>query len=871
MMRKPNKTLISGCMALALTMSSAFLPPLAMAAPVNTQAVSEDVVRLAGIDRYETAAKIAQQGWSTAEYAVLSAGMDENLVDALTAAPVAKAKIAPILLTEGTSLNANAEKELVRLGVKTVYVTSGTGVIQQPVLDKLTSMGIAIKPLGGSDRFETALNIAKELPKFSELVVTTAWTNADALSVASIAAAKGVPILLSDVQSMPSSVSDYVNSVKAQVSKTYVLGGTGVVSEAVKAALPSAERIGGVDRYATNQAILEAFASDLKPGQVFVANGQNSHLVDSLAAAPLAGKSKSPVVLIDGQLSVATKNYMKLNLLTNKVVALGGETVVGSEVSSLTAATVYAEEGAVKGSTDAANPEAIQDVLKITGKNVSVKNAKAEYSIYVQGDNVTLDNVTVVGTVFVDPGEAGTATLKGVKANKIVVMSGAKDSIHLENTSAGTLQVSSDSQTRVVATGTTQVGNTVVTAYAILDANGGNMGVVTVTTEPGKVASVELRGTFTEAVVVKGEVTLKASANAVVPSVIVQTQSAEQKVTLDGAFKSVEVKTEAKVDLAADAKVEKMDTTAAKVTVTVPPSAKIDALDAGTSGSLVGGGGTVNNQTTTTTPSTPPPSTTNPPAGGGGGGIQTTAFALQSATVSVSGAAQSTYSTTQSGNTWTVNLPSSGTVTGINLNVNRAAKLKIGLNTITLAMGNNPLSDLSLLSVTDGGTQGVTIQTLKNSADANGYITVNAILEDSNDSTQKISLTFKAYVGNVSTIGTNTIGSVTLNENNSSISISAVNTSPYSFDVSQLSASNRILSLTFNGATTGTLVVGGKTFDLATKKTILFEDMVNGSGNDGVLVSSIKPFADTEGKITVYGTINGVSIQFVLTGLNSVQ
>lgn len=614
-MSKARQKWLSGCMALAFTMSTALTPALAMASPVFTTATTDDTLRLGGVDRYETAAKIVQEGWTSSEYAVLSAGMDENLVDALTAAPLAKAKNAPILLTEGTTLNSYTKAELTRLGVKTVYVTSGSGVIQKPVLDQLASMSITVKPLGGTDRFETALNIAKELPAANELVVTTAWTNADALSVASIAAAKGIPILLTDAQSLNANVKTYIDSLK--VAKTYVLGGTGVVSDSAKAALPNPVRIGGVDRFATNQEILKAFASDLKPGQVFVANGQNEHLVDSLAGSPYAAQSQSPVVLTDGVLTEATKNFVKLNLLPNKVVALGGETVVGADVlTALTTSTVYAEEGAVKGSSDATKLEEVQEVLKVTGNNITVKNTKVNYSIYLQGDNVTLDNVTVVGTVFIDPGQAGTATLQGVKADKIVVMSGGQDSIHISNSVAGSLLVTSDSQTRVEATGTTTVGNTVVTSYAILDANGGSLGQVLITTEPGKDAVVELRGTFTEPVTVEGQVTLKAAANAVVPTVVIATQNAEQKVTLDGSFKAVEVQTEAKVDLAANAKVETMETTA-KATITVPPSAEIDTLDAGTSGTLVGGGGTVNDQTTTTTHTTPPPTTT-PPAGGVG-------------------------------------------------------------------------------------------------------------------------------------------------------------------------------------------------------------------------------------------------------------
>lgn len=67
------------------------------------------------------------------------------MVDALTAGPLATFLKAPILLTEtGNVLNADTEAELTKLKVKTVYITSGTGVISQAVLDRLTGLDIKL-------------------------------------------------------------------------------------------------------------------------------------------------------------------------------------------------------------------------------------------------------------------------------------------------------------------------------------------------------------------------------------------------------------------------------------------------------------------------------------------------------------------------------------------------------------------------------------------------------------------------------------------------------------------------------------------------------------------------------------------------------
>ncbi|HHV64367.1 MAG TPA: cell wall-binding repeat-containing protein [Peptococcaceae bacterium] len=471
--------------------------------------------RLAGADRYDTAAKIAQAGWpGTSDYAVLAAGMNANLVDALTAAPLAKLKNAPILLTSGDYLSPEAEKELQRLQVKTVYLTSGSQVLKPAVTAKLKTMGLDIKVLGGKDRFETALNIAREIEAnrpFREVLIATAWSNADALSAASLAAAKGIPILLTNPDKIPNEVGVYLQGLQGKLKRTLVIGGSGVVGDSVFRALPSAQRAGGTDRYQTNLEILKLFANDIEPGIIYLANGENSHLVDSLAGAPLAALTGSPIVLTNGKLSAEVVNYVKKNLLPKEVIALGGEKLVPDSLrKELSAWTVYAEANWVKGPGIGGQQEIIGQNLRITGNNFTLQNSQALYSIYVQGNNCTLNNVTVDGTVFVDPGESGEATLKNVKAGRIVVMSGGSNSIRLENTTADTLVVTGDQGTRVVAQGQTRINDTVVTSYAILDAQGAQLGTVLITGKPGKAPLVELRGNFLDLVIVdtEGEVRL---------------------------------------------------------------------------------------------------------------------------------------------------------------------------------------------------------------------------------------------------------------------------------------------------------------------------------------------------------------------------
>ncbi|RNC29189.1 MAG: N-acetylmuramoyl-L-alanine amidase LytC [Candidatus Dichloromethanomonas elyunquensis] len=577
-MRFTKSKALSVCMTLIFLLAISF--PAAVAAETETSGTS--VTRLGGSDRYETAALISQAGWTKADNAILSSGNSENLVDALTAAPFAKMKDAPILLTQAASLNSFTEKELIRLDAKNVYVTSGSAVIEQPVLDKLKAMGIAVTQLGGQDRFETSVNIAKQLSGVRKVIVTTAWSNADALSVSSVAAAEGIPILLSNSGSLASCVAQFLNAMGEKIVNTYIIGGEEAIGQTVEASLSNAVRVGGTDRYATNREIMKSFGAVYKPGKIFVANGQNEHLVDSLAGAPFAAQTASPVVLTDNSLPSDTKEYVKKYLLVNKAVALGGETAVSSGImNDLTIAAVYSQDASIQGSSDAGLPLVVKDNIRIMGKNVTVKNISADYSIYIKGDNATLDNVTVKGSVFVDPGVNGTANLNQVTADKIVVLSGGKDSIHISNSFSGELIVTTSddagipSAVRIELTDT-QTGSATANTYAIFDAQTGTqLGTITVN---GGV--VEFRGTFLEPVIVDGEATIILGDNTTVSSMV----------------------------------------THAQAEITVPPTSSIGSLTTGDTGTTYSGGGQVNGQTSYST-------------GGGGGGSSQTQLSVTSVSV----------------------------------------------------------------------------------------------------------------------------------------------------------------------------------------------------------------------------------------------
>ena len=88
--------------------------------------------RIAGVNRYETSEKIAEE-LGKSDVVVLASGT--NFADALAAAPLAKKMNAPIVLVKKDSLSENAKK-LVK-EAKKVYVVGGENTISNKLVDEI--------------------------------------------------------------------------------------------------------------------------------------------------------------------------------------------------------------------------------------------------------------------------------------------------------------------------------------------------------------------------------------------------------------------------------------------------------------------------------------------------------------------------------------------------------------------------------------------------------------------------------------------------------------------------------------------------------------------------------------------------------------
>lgn len=300
---------------------------------VNAAAVNE---RLAGSNRYATAAAISLKGWTQSNYAVLAYG--EDFPDALSAAPLAKKYNAPILLTQKDSLPSETINSLKQLNVRSVFIIGGTGVVSSKVESQLKAMSISTTRIYGQDRYETDIKVAEKLYNISELAIVTGEDYADALSIAPIAAKKNMPIILTKHNEIPAIVKAYINS--HSISKIYVIGAGSSIDSNLLTTLNyfNVEQINGEDKYKRNLALIDRFKDDLDLSTIYAATGED--FADALSGSVLASTTSSPMLLVGANLS-SQNDFFNINYnFINNIKILGGTGAVSEDtINKLTLRT----------------------------------------------------------------------------------------------------------------------------------------------------------------------------------------------------------------------------------------------------------------------------------------------------------------------------------------------------------------------------------------------------------------------------------------------------------------------------------------------------------------------------------------------------
>ncbi|HET6379788.1 MAG TPA: M14 family zinc carboxypeptidase [candidate division Zixibacteria bacterium] len=200
----------------------------AIEAQVKAALPSVAVRRVAGADRYETAAKLADQGFDPGQASVALLASGQNFPDALAAAAIAAEIGAPVLLVKRDALPAATAAMLRTLKPGTGVVAGGTQVVSDAVLGAIGQHTTAQR-VAGADRYETAVKLADRfLPNAKAVLVATGRLYPDGLAAAPLAASLGAPLLFAQSNALPSPTRDELRTRRP--TSLVVLGGPAAIA-----------------------------------------------------------------------------------------------------------------------------------------------------------------------------------------------------------------------------------------------------------------------------------------------------------------------------------------------------------------------------------------------------------------------------------------------------------------------------------------------------------------------------------------------------------------------------------------------------------------------------------------------------------------
>ncbi|ATO27410.1 N-acetylmuramoyl-L-alanine amidase [Bacillus atrophaeus] len=270
---------------------------------VPSALADNSVKRVGGSTRYDTAVLAAKQSWSEAGTAVIVGGT--AYPDAITAAPLAYQKNAPLLYTNKDQLSAGTKKGLIDLKTKNVIIVGGTPAVSKNTENQIKKLGISVKRLSGSTRYATAAKVANEMARSTTALVVNGFVDADGMAAISYASSKKYPILFTNDSTLNGSAANAIKNLG--IKNTIVIGGTKSISNSLYNKLPNPSRVTAKNRY--DLSVKLSKKTSLSTSYTYITNGFKE--ADSIVAGAISSKQGRAHLLTNGDnLSKEVRTYI---------------------------------------------------------------------------------------------------------------------------------------------------------------------------------------------------------------------------------------------------------------------------------------------------------------------------------------------------------------------------------------------------------------------------------------------------------------------------------------------------------------------------------------------------------------------------------
>lgn len=295
-----------------------------------------NIYRHEGSSRIETAINISKSDFNRANNVIVVNGWKQ--VDAIAATALATDLNAPILYTGSSSLDTNTKREIQRLRARTVYMIGGENSITNNVRSQLFKTGRVsqVQRISGSDRSQTALELAKEAAKYKKgrsAIVVSGKSESDCLAMSAISGENGSLMFYSINGRLDSKSKQFI---KSNFSCVFTINGDDNISSSTTREL---KNMGlkvipkyGNDSYDLSIKLSRDTMFYNSINDVYLTSGRNS--ADGIPGSVLAAKKGVPLILVNGDRNKnEIKDYINDKNVDN-VFILGGTSSVSKTLEN---------------------------------------------------------------------------------------------------------------------------------------------------------------------------------------------------------------------------------------------------------------------------------------------------------------------------------------------------------------------------------------------------------------------------------------------------------------------------------------------------------------------------------------------------------
>lgn len=291
---------------------------------------ADQVDRLAGPSRVETAVAISEDLFEGGDAGAVVLATADGFPDSLAGAPYATSQRAPLLLTGKDALHPATRDEIARvLGGSTgrVVILGGTAAVSDAVAAQLSGIGYTVERLAGANRFETSVRIAEATTR-SQIGTWLADGGSfqGALLAGSVAAAQDDHVLLlTSGDDVPDVVREYIEANTRGTRYT-----VGTAAEGI--GVTDADRFDTADVPGLSAELARRFYDASAVDAVAVASAEN--FPDALAGGAHAGALGIPLLLTPQGSAAQSILDATRDLTVSTVYLYGGTAALSDAVAA---------------------------------------------------------------------------------------------------------------------------------------------------------------------------------------------------------------------------------------------------------------------------------------------------------------------------------------------------------------------------------------------------------------------------------------------------------------------------------------------------------------------------------------------------------